>query len=530
MEKGAGSAKQRAEQQYQGKVTAHLVITSIVAAIGGLIFGYIGLPGGVTANEGVADFFLERVYVEESYLDEYCQYHTEIDLFFLPSLYLPGIVAALIASPVTRIHGRKKSIIISGVSFCIGALLIAVTPQILRTGLRNVGIIIGRIIAGVGVGFGTQAIPLYLSEIAPTHFRGGSNFMFQLATSLGILTANIVNYVTRVDKQWEWNNYKGHGISFGLLAFLALLMRVGAIFLSETPNSLIQRGSTEEGRKVLEKLRGTENVEAEFQDIVAAKELASTVKRPFVSIFKRRNRPQLVITILMPMFQALTGINSLLYYASILLLNMGFKEKASFYSSVMIGAVLVSSALLSMAIVDKLGRRALLISGGILMITCQYPILYHDFQLTMFFIFHAKQVAIAIILKGKLGDHQELSRSSSIVVMVLICLFALAFGWSWGPLGWAIPSEIFPLEVRSTGQSITVAMNLLLTLIVAESFLPLLCAFRFGLFLFYAAWITAMTIFVHLFLPETKGVPIEQMTSVWRNHWFWKKIVPAQLG
>ncbi|PON67112.1 Sugar/inositol transporter, partial [Parasponia andersonii] len=318
---------------------------------------------------------------------------------------------------------------------------------------RNVGIIIGRIIAGVGVGFGTQAIPLYLSEIAPTHFQGDSNFMFQLATSLGILTANIVNYVTRVDKQWEWNNYKGH----------------------------------------------------EFQDIVAAKELASTVKRPFLSIFKRRNRPQLVMAILMPMFQALTGINSLLYYASILLLNMGFKEKASFYSSVMIGAVLVSSALLSMAIVDKLGRRALLISGGILMITCQD--------------------AIAIILKGKLGDHQELSRSSSVVVMVLICLFALAFGWSWGPLGWAIPSEIFPLEVRSVGQCITVAMNLLLTLIVAEYFLPLLCAFRFGLFLFYAAWITAMTIFVYLFQPETKGVPIEQMTSVWRNHGFWKKIV-----
>ena len=105
----------------------------------------------------MADFFLEHVYVEENYLEEYCKYHTQIDLFFLPPLYLSGIIASLVASPVTRIQGRKKSIIISGISSCIGAVLIASTPQILKnTGLVNVGIIVGRVIAGVGIGFGTQ--------------------------------------------------------------------------------------------------------------------------------------------------------------------------------------------------------------------------------------------------------------------------------------------------------------------------------------------------------------------------------------
>ncbi|PON44330.1 Sugar/inositol transporter [Trema orientale] len=352
--------------------------------------------------------------------------------------------------------------IISGVCFCIGAALIASAPQIIKNGLQNVGIICGRIIAGVGMGFGTQAIPIYLSELAPTYFRGGSNFMFQLATSLRILTANIVNYVTRVDKQWEWNNDKVHGISFGLLAFLALLVLVGARFLSETPNSLTQQRSNEKGLKVLKQLRGTED---------------------------RKNRPQLVMAILMPMFQTLTGISSLLYYASILLPNMGFREKASFFSSVMIGAVLVSLALLSKAIIDRLCRRALLLSGGVLMIIYQ------------------------------LRD-QQLSRSLSIAGMVLICLFA-SFRVVMGP-PWLD-------NTKSAGQSITVAANLLSTLVVAESFLPLLCAFRLELFLFYASWITATTIFVYLFLPETKGVPIEEMTSVWRNHWFWKKTVPAQL-
>lgn len=135
------------------------------------------------------------------------------------------------------------------------------------------------------------------------------------------------------------------------------------------------------------------------------------------------------------------------------------------------------------------------------------------------------QVVVAIMLGLKLGSDKELSKTFSVLVVVVICLFVLAFGWSWGPLGWTVPSEIFPLETRSAGQSITVAVNLFFTFVIGQSFLSLLCAFKFGIFLFFAGWITIMTIFVYLFLPETKGVPIEEMIFLWRKHWFWKKIV-----
>lgn len=91
-----------------------------------------------------------------------------------------------------------------------------------------------------------------------------------------------------------------------------------------------------------------------------------------------------------------------------------------------------------------------------------------------------------------------------------------------------MPSEIFPLETRSAGQGITVAVNLLFTFIIAQVFLPLLCALKFGIFLFFAGWITIMTIFVYIFLPETKGVPIEEVVFLWQKHWFWKKIVSAK--
>lgn len=137
-----------------------------------------------------------------------------------------------------------------------------------------------------------------------------------------------------------------------------------------------------------------------------------------------------------------------------------------------------------------------------------------------------KQVVVAIILGVKFGDNQELSKGYSILVVIVICLFVVAFGWSWGPLGWTIPSEIFPLETRSAGQSITVSVNLLFTFVIAQCFLAMLCHFKFGIFLFFAGWITVMTIFVYFFLPETKGVPIEEMIFLWRKHWFWKRIVP----
>lgn len=189
--------------------------------------------------------------------------------------------------------------------------------------------------------------------------------MFQLATTLGIFTANMINYGTSKLKPWGWR------LSLGLALAPALVMTVGGIFLPETPNSLIERGSKEEGRNILEKIRGTENVNAEFQDMLDASEFANAIKNPFRNILERRNRPQLVMAIFLPTFQILTGINSILFYAPVLFQSMGFGGNAALYSSALTGAVLCLSTLLSIATVDKLGRRFLLISGGIVMITCQ---------------------------------------------------------------------------------------------------------------------------------------------------------------
>ena len=191
--------------------------------------------------------------------------------------------------------------------------------------------------------------------------------MFQLFTTIGIFTANMVNYRAQKIKFWGWRL----SWTLGLAAAPALLMTVGGIFLPETPNSLIERGHLEKGRAVLEKIRGTSNVEAEYEDMVDAAELAKAHTHPFRNILKRRNRPQLVMAICMPMFQILTGINSILFYAPVLFGSLGFGANASLYSSVVIGAVLAASTVVSIATVDRWGRRALLLGGGIQMIICQ---------------------------------------------------------------------------------------------------------------------------------------------------------------
>ncbi|KAI4335603.1 hypothetical protein L6164_014237 [Bauhinia variegata] len=492
-----GVAKERAEQ-YKGRVTPYVIIACIVAATGGSLFGYdIGISGGVTSMDDFLEKFFPTVYKNKMHAHEnnYCKYNNQGLAAFTSSLYLAGLVASLVASPVTRKYGRRTSIIGGGISFLIGSVLNASAVNLAM-------LILGRIMLGVGIGFGNQAVPLYLSEMAPTHLRGGLNMMFQVATTFGIFTANMVNYGTQKLRPGGWK------LSLGLAAVPAIIMTIGGILLPETPNSLIERGSKEEGRRILEKIRGTRDVDAEFQDMVDASEFANSIKHPFRNILERRNRPQFVMSIFMPTFQILTGINSILFYAPVLFQSMGFGGDASLYSSALTGGVLASSTFISIATVDRLGRRPLLISGGIQMIVCQ--------------------IIVSIILGLKFGENQELSKSYSILVVVVICLFVVAFGWSWGPLGWTIPSEIFPLETRSAGQSITVAVNLLFTFIIAQAFLSLLCAFKFGIFLFFAGWITIMTIFVCVFLPETKGIPIEEMIFIWRRHWFWKKILPAE--
>ncbi|XP_021741457.1 sugar transport protein 14-like [Chenopodium quinoa] len=485
---------------YEYKITPYFIFACIVAASGGSLFGYdLGVSGGVTSMDDFLKEFFPKVYRRKhAHLLEtdYCKYDDQILTLFTSSLYYAALVSTFGASYMTRTKGRRASILVGGASFFIGGVINAAAQNVAM-------LIIGRIFLGFGIGFGNQAVPLYLSEMAPAKIRGAVNQLFQLTTCLGILVANFINYGTAKIHPHGWR------ISVGLATLPATLMFVGGLFLPETPNSLVEQGRLDEGRKVLEKVRGTTSVDAEFADLVDASDAARAIKHPFRNLLQRKNRPQLIIgAIALPAFQQLTGMNSILFYAPVFFQSLGFNTNASLYSSTITNGALVIAALISMALVDKFGRRAFYIEAGVEMLI--------------------EMVTVGIILGLYFGDGKTLPHGIGYFLVILICLFVLAYGRSWGPLGWLVPSELFPLETRSAGQSIVVCVNMIFTALIAQCFLVALCHLKFGIFLLFAGLILIMTSFVFFFLPETKQVPIEEVIFLWRNHWFWKHYVSEE--
>ncbi|KAF3612572.1 Sugar transport protein 10 [Capsicum annuum] len=338
---------------------------------------------------------------------QYCKFDSQLLTLFTSSLYLAALVTSIGASFVSKKHGRKLTMFLGGLFFLIGAVLNAAAVHISM-------LILGRFFLGLGVGFANQSVPIYLSEIAPYKYRGTFNVL---------------------------------------------------------PSSLIDRGNTEEAEQLLKKIRGIDNVKAEFKDLVEATEASKKVKGPWKNLVTvQKYRPQLILSALIPTFQQLTGINVVMFYAPVLFKTLGFKANASLMSAVITGAVNVGATFISVYCTDRYGRRVLFLWGGVLMCT-----------------FQALVAGLIGWKFGITGVTTDLPQTYAILVVLCICVFVAAFAFSWGPLGWLVPSEISPLKVRSAAQCVTVSMNMLLSFGVAQVFLKMLCCMKFGLFIFFAA-------------------------------------------
>ncbi|RWW54921.1 hypothetical protein BHE74_00038467, partial [Ensete ventricosum] len=516
---GPGAAK-----KFEGKITIYVVICGIIAATGGLMFGYdIGISGGVTSMDDFLEEFFPVVYERKHKAkeDNYCKFDNQNLQLFTSSLYLAALVASFVASKVCTKHGRRLTMQAASIFFLVGVILNAAAVNIAM-------LIIGRILLGVGVGFANQvcsifflirflvlefvfssvsicSISLLSSDFSYIlfHIRGALNILFQLDVTIGIFVANIVNYLVSNIHPWGWR------LALGLAGVPASMLCLGSMVIAETPTSLIEREMLMEGLAMLKKIRGTDNVDAEYEEILHACEMARQVKQPFKNLMKRSSRPQLVIAIVMQVFQQFTGINAIMFYAPVLFQTIGFKNDASLLSAVITGIVNVLSTVVSVVLVDKVGRRFLLLEAcGQMLIT---------------------QVAIGGILLVNLKATNELGHGVAVWVVVLVCLFVSSFAWSWGPLGWLIPSETFPLATRTAGYAFAVSSNMLFTFVIAQAFLSMMCHLRAGIFFFFGAWIVVMGLFVIFFLPETKNVPIDEMTEkVWKQHWFWKRFIDEE--
>ncbi|CAM8888623.1 unnamed protein product [Rhodiola kirilowii] len=488
---------------YPGKMTPYVCFTCIVAAMGGLIFGYdIGISGGVTSMDHFLHKFFPSVYKQQhdraQSNNQYCTFDSVPLTLFTSSLYIAALLSSFVASWLTKRLGRKVSMLWGGLLFLVGAAINAAAKDIWM-------LIIGRLFLGAGVGFSIQSVPLYVSEMAPYKYRGALNVLFQLSITIGILAANIVNYFTvKIPGGWGWR------VSLGLAAVPAVLIVATAFFLPDTPNSMLDRNKPEEARAMLRKIRGLNDkgIQAEFDDLVAASQASHLVKHPWRNIWKRQYRPQLTICTLIPLFQQMTGINVVMFYAPVLFKTLGFGSNASLMSAVITGVVNVVATFLSVYGTDKWGRRKLFFAGGGIM-----------------FVFQLFVAGLIGYKFGTTGVADNLTTGYAAGVIVCICAFVAAFAFSWGPLGWLVPSEISPLEVRSPNQSITVSVNMMFTFLIAQLFLSMLCHMKYGLFIFFAGFVAIMTGFVYFFVPETMNIPIEEMVDVWKTHPFWKRFV-----
>ncbi|RZR96859.1 hypothetical protein BHM03_00025952 [Ensete ventricosum] len=467
---------------YKGRITAFVILSCTVAATGGILFGYdLGISGsalalalgdrssyvsrlecevfagGVTSMEPFLKKFFPDVYAEmhdknSHATSNYCKFDSQLLSTFTSSLYVAGLVASLCASWVTQAFGRRTSMLLGGAFFMAGAVLGALAVNVYM-------LILGRVLLGIGVGFTNQ-----------------------------------------IHSGWGWR------ISIGLAVLPATVLALGTLFLPETPTSLIQHtDSVHKATATLQKIRGTDDVQAELDHLIAAGGISKAAQHPLRTIMRRKYRPQLVMAILIPFFKHMTGIAAITFYSPLIFRSMGLEESSSLLSAVITGVIDVVFILIAMTVVDRVGRRTLFIVGGVQML--------------------ATHVMVGGILATQLGDHGGVGKGYANTVVVLVCVYVAGFGLSWGPLAWLVPTEIFPLEIRSIGQSIVVAVVLLLASVVGQTLLPMLCHLRAAVFFFFGGWTLIMTVFVILFVPETKNLPMEKMDQIWTEHWFWKKVV-----
>ncbi|KAK9809510.1 hypothetical protein WJX73_006177 [Symbiochloris irregularis] len=487
MAMGPGTGK-----RYKGRTTPFVVMTCIVAASGGALFGYDnGITGGVVAMEDfLAKFFpevLAHIHDDSSpNADPYCSYDNQGLQWFTSSLFVAGVAAALPAGWLTKKYGRKTTMLVAGILFDIGVVFITAAWSLWV-------LILGRVFLGVAVSFASVAVTLYNSEMAPAHIRGRLNQIFQVVLSLGILVAQAINIGTQHIHPYGWR------ISLAFAGMPAIVLTLGGIFLPDTPNSLIQRGKEAEGRRVLVKIRGTTEVDEELEDIKAAVKQANSVTNPYRTILKRPYRPQLFIACTATLFQQWTGINTVIFYSPQLFVSLGTGQSAALVATIVTGIVNHFATYVSLWAADEFGRRLLFLEAGVQMVI---------------------SLIIVAATLGIVGTHHVWVAWFS---LIFICVYISGYAWSWGPLAWLYPSEVQPLETRSAGQSITTLVNLMFSFVIGQTYLTMLCSFKWGIFLFFSGMIVLATVTVYFLYPETKGLAMEDAPNVFKYHWYWKR-------
>ena len=401
---------------------------------------------------------------------------------------LGALLGALAAGELADQIGRKRTVLIAGALFTLGAIVQALTPD-------TVVLVAGRLIIGAGVGVAAVAAPLYAAELAPTAVRGRFVSAYQLAITMGIFLAYLVDGWLTASDSWR--------IMLGAAAVPGLLLFAVALVAPESPRWLMTRLRRADAAAELRKTRPGVDVELRLDAIETA--LREEGERAsWREVFAREWRRPLMIGVWLAVFQQITGINAIIYYADQIFASAGFVTQSAqtTVTTWAIGGVNVLATLIAIAFIDNLGRRKLLLAGligmGISLVVVGIA-----------FRFIVPAAAGAVAATGP-------STAGIVTLLALVC-FIICFAFSMGPVVWTVINEIFPGHIRGRAVAVATAVNWGSAFLVSQSFLSLIGAMGDSLtFWLFALFCGVAWIWIYVRVPETKGQSLEQIQQLWK--------------
>ncbi|KAJ6544234.1 monosaccharide importer [Mycena capillaripes] len=491
------------------------MVMSAFAAFGGILFGYdTGTIGGVIAMQDWLNTFgsFDPTGVLGSKTNGF--YVKTSDKSLVVSILSAGtFFGALLAFPMGDMVGRKWGIVASCVVFSLGVGL--------QLDTHWATFVVGRVIAGLGVGLVSCLVPMYQSECSPKNIRGLVVGMYQLAITVGALLAAIVLNATKNE-----NSHAAWRTPIAVQFAWAFILGGGMILLPESPRYLLHKNRIDKARAALARLtnrpKDSPEVEAECKEItMALEEERALGAGTYADCFKNnqfRHGFRTWTGIMLQGWQQLTGINFIFYYGTTFFQASGIANP--FIITVIADVVNTCMTIVGINLIDRVGRRRLLLIGATGMMVCEYI------------------VAIVGVTAGQVPTNSDgsvnvngaVNVAAQKVLIAFVCFYIAFFATSWGPVAWVITGEIFPLNIRAKGMSLSVASNWLWNFAIGYATPYLVdpstkgqpngvatAALHVKVFFIWGSTCLGCLIFTYFFIPETKGLSLEQIDLLYKE-------------
>ncbi|MBF6548274.1 sugar porter family MFS transporter [Nocardia brasiliensis] len=383
-----------------------------------------------------------------------------------------AIIGAAAAGRLTDRLGRRRTIMIAAAVFGLGALGCAAAPNVTV-------LVIARFVTGIAVGCSSATVPTYLSELAPTRARGALSTLNQLMIVSGILLAYIVDWMLSGSGNWR--------LMFGVAVIPAVALFAGMTVLPETPRWLVKAGREEEARAVLAGTHRCTEIDAELDNIRRVNQLDVAQRGRLRDLWAPWARPALLVALILAVGQQFSGVNAVNLYAPTMFTDLGFGNSTSLLAAIVLGAVKVAFTAWVIFVVDRWGRKPLLLLGNVCM-------------------------AVSLFLLGVVVLTVDDNTVTGLTTLILLNVYLAGYELGWGAVVWVMMAEIFPLRVRGVGMG--VGSVVLWSSTFAITFLFPVMNDHLGLA--KSAWCFAgvsvvMFLLVQRFVPETNGRSLEEI-------------------